>query len=125
MNREIKYMAWDKHYKKLEKVTMLLLDTNELDHEGNLNEPANIDHFELMQYTNLKDKNGTEFYEGFLLKVPHNNYIAEGIHEVHFYDDGFYTSSVLFSNKQTANKNTLSFMISIGATVCGHIFQTN
>ena len=111
MNREIKYMAWDKHYKKLEKVTMLLLDTNELDHEGNLNEPANIDHFELMQYTNLKDKNGTD--------------IAEGIHEVHFYDDGFYTSSVLFSNKQTANKNTLSFMISIGATVCGHIFQTN
>lgn len=125
MNKEIKFMAWDKHYKKLEKVTMLLLDTNELDHEGNLNEPTSIDHFELLQCTGLKDKFGVEIYEHFLMKIPANKFIAEGLHEVYYYQDGYVTSSVLFTNKETASKNPLSFIVGIGGVVAGHIFQTN
>jgi uncharacterized phage protein (TIGR01671 family) len=64
-----KFRAWDKQYKQMVKVTMLLLDTEEIDYEDNLNEPKNIEHFELMQFTGVSDRKGNPIYDGDIMKV--------------------------------------------------------
>jgi len=49
--RDIKYRAWDKQYKKMCEVSMILFSTKEIDVKGSATEPKSIEHFELMQYT--------------------------------------------------------------------------
>lgn len=73
------------------------------------------------QYTGLRDSKGIKIFEGDIVCVPCNDFIKEGNHVVYFYKDSFVTSSVLFTNKETANKNSLSWTIERGAEVIGNI----
>ena len=74
MNREIKFRAWDKRFKKMDYASpMAILNIEDNDHE-------------IMQYTGLKDKNGKEIYEGDIVV---DKYTKETNCEVFFYDGAF------------------------------------
>lgn len=69
MQREIKFRAWDKRVNEMHQVHGLTPDTLWLSGKAYPIIFHPLEHFVLMQYTGLKDKNGKEIYEGDVVRV--------------------------------------------------------
>ena len=116
--REIKFRAWD-----TEKNKMVKVDTIDF-YNGNVNDVDFYNqeiHFGystvLMQYTGLKDKNGTEIYEGDILQEstthPLKVIVSYGHVKIEFYDLGEKITDLLFQEDIDED----------GLEVIGNVFQ--
>lgn len=75
------------------------------------------------QFTGVIDKKGVKIFEGDLIEIPYNNWMMEGVHEVFFYEGSWVTSSVIFANKESANKHSLIWIVENGGFVIGNIHE--
>ena len=136
--KEIKFRVWDKIRKQ-----MVILDYLWLCNEYNslcfskekwkhkyeskpieewpLEMDEDPDHFEIMQYTGLKDKNGIEIYEGDILKHPKISELLPWL--ISYYDGGVVLQNMGFDNYLYSDKIPLHQNSCSEREIIGNIYE--
>ena len=136
--REIKFRAWDKQAQNMLRINAIDFKNKEFLEAEDFDAPEGAtrsvitlpkglfpEHFELMQFTGLLDKNGKEIWEGDIIKIYHINIPSRNSYIINYQNGGFHIC-FLNTNNPIANEAAFNFYSDHkedGCEVIGNIYE--